>query len=765
MSSPPASPGSFPSVPGSARDGWSGGNTAEGSSRASAALAAPPPSVARSDVSRLSADSHHSLHSIYSQRSRWSTAATLGGTSTVQQRLAPEQPVEPAEPLPEEMSGASSTISGEGEAGELQHPAALRARRLANGPAGARASGSTRSNGRAAAGATSPAVALHEAPGGMAGHPAASPSVTGQHSAQDARLPPRLIIFHPDGQTFGIGVDKLREEELQRAAEEAAAERRRQQRAAAADSGASAEGRASASAAREEGFDENYPGWRQLYARQKFILAGVLVLDVAYLVALLVLRLVWGNSDTDPRMSGAAEFFLGSHPESTSVSYLAGSLFTDLVALYGTIQNYASVITLFIIWSVVLGAFAILEMPLLFIIIRLLLLVAAFQLRFSMARLRNMLPPTTLGAYLSVAGRSVAETSSAVWAGASRPFRRRSQPAPAGPGAATAHAAPHAGRRSSSSMSTGLPAMPAAHASPVAAARSSALFRAALVRMMSEQRRAESELDLELGAAERLAQPRPQAVVLDASRARPAGSPAAGSSSRPGGPSEPRSAGAGSSTAAAAPVAAAAAEPGAGAHEEPAASDSLGRLYSRIMEDIAVVAAAPRSSSERRRQRRRERQRSSQRLAAAMSAVPASSSGANQQEPSALPVPAGGGGNGVSSDGEQRAPAAGASSSRPRSSSRRVQQSEEAIAAATGSGAQQRAAASASASPAPAGALPGAPTWAELMALLNFHTEQQQLRRQRHVDVVPLVCLTAPPPSAEDGQDGPGGRQGGREGA
>lgn len=26
--------------------------------------------------------------------------------------------------------------------------------------------------------------------------------------------------------------------------------------------------------------------------------------------------------------SGAAEFFVGSHPESTSVSYLAGSLFT-----------------------------------------------------------------------------------------------------------------------------------------------------------------------------------------------------------------------------------------------------------------------------------------------------------------------------------------------------------------------------------------------------------------------------------------------------
>lgn len=206
----------------------------------------------------------------------------------------------------------------------------------------------------------------------------------------------------------------------------------------------------------------------------------------------------------------------------------------DVVALYGTIQNYASIITLFIVWSVVLGvrpcrrlqrcavlgawalpvicsvipgaqpvkpqqsmpscrpactagcnarsslhrrravlqrgalqlafaaglhcwwlpallcfpqAFAILEMPLLFIIIRLILLVAAFQvrwpwvrliqrelrplqhtrfgplecrrgrsaaahhrcrpglpapqLRFSMARLRNMLPPTSLGMYLS----------------------------------------------------------------------------------------------------------------------------------------------------------------------------------------------------------------------------------------------------------------------------------------------------------------------------------------------------------------------------
>ena len=103
-------------------------------------------------------------------------------------------------------------------------------------------------------------------------------------------------------------------------------------------------------------------------------------------------------------MSSAAKFFVGRHPATTSVSFLAGSMFTgeqagskqarnspssscslalsslslrvpipipptihqrallalpvaaaDLIALYGTVQDYPSVLTLFIVWSVVLG--------------------------------------------------------------------------------------------------------------------------------------------------------------------------------------------------------------------------------------------------------------------------------------------------------------------------------------------------------------------------------------------------------------------------
>ncbi|KAL4458837.1 hypothetical protein ABPG75_013702 [Micractinium tetrahymenae] len=585
----------------------------------------------------------------------------------------------------------------------------------------------------------------------------------GHAAAADGRLPPRLIVFHPDGATFGIGVDKLREQELQRAAEAAAAQRRRQQQraaAAAAGSGAAGDSAASAPGSREEGFDDNYPGWRQLYSRQKQILVGVLLLDVAYLVVLLVLHLVWGNSGAEPSLSGAEEFFVGSHPESTSISYLAGSLFTDLVALYGAVQNYASVVTLFIVWSVVLGAFAILEMPLLFIIIHLILLVAAFQLRFSMARLRNMLPPTSLGIFLSAAGRSMAASGIAAWTSATQRLHRRRQPPAPAPG--TPAAAPVRGRTSSGSAAAGLPASPAAAASPVAAARSLALFRAALMRMMSEQRRTEFEQDLEMGASQRRAEPPPQLVIVDAGGVRPAGTLAAGSSRGAGRAPERRSSGAGSSAAAAA-AATGAAGPGPGSGQEAAASDSLGRLYSRIMEDIAAVAAAPSSSSERRRQRRRERERSSRRLAAAPSAGAASDSGSRQRA-SAGPEAA----NGSSSDGggdeERRAPGAAAGSSRrPRTSSSRLRRSEAAIAAAAVSGSQQRA--SATARPTTVAVSSGPPSWAELVALLNFHSEQEQLRRQRQVDVVPLVSLTAPPPAAEEGQEGPGssGAQGGRD--
>lgn len=58
----------------------------------------------------------------------------------------------------------------------------------------------------------------------------------------------------------------------------------------------------------------------------------------------------------------------------------------DLIATYGAVGDYASVITLLIIWSIVLGAFSILEMPLLFVLFRLLILIFAFQVRKALAQ-------------------------------------------------------------------------------------------------------------------------------------------------------------------------------------------------------------------------------------------------------------------------------------------------------------------------------------------------------------------------------------------
>ncbi len=136
-------------------------------------------------------------------------------------------------------------------------------------------------------------------------------------------------------------------------------------------------------------------------------------------------------------------------------------------------------------------------------------------------------------------------------------------------------------------------------------------------------------------------------------------------------------------------------------------------------------------------------------------------------------APADGSSQDDGSDRERSAASPAARSSRRARSSSRLQRSEAAISAATAAGTQARAGASADASQEPAAMPSGPPSWAELMALLNFHSEQQQLRRQRNVDVVPLVSLTAPPPVAEDrpddagsigsGTPDPGFRQGSRQ--
>ncbi len=81
---------------------------------------------------------------------------------------------------------------------------------------------------------------------------------------------PPQIVFNPDGQTFDIAVDKLREDQLAAAAEAAAAERRReQQRAAAAAMGPA--GARPAGGSRAEQLDPDVAVWRAAYARQKVL--------------------------------------------------------------------------------------------------------------------------------------------------------------------------------------------------------------------------------------------------------------------------------------------------------------------------------------------------------------------------------------------------------------------------------------------------------------------------------------------------------------
>lgn len=51
------------------------------------------------------------------------------------------------------------------------------------------------------------------------------------------------------------------------------------------------------------------------------------------------------------------------------------------------------------------AAFAVMSMPLLFLFLRIALVISAFQLRFSLSRLRNLLPPTTAAEWVWSAGQ------------------------------------------------------------------------------------------------------------------------------------------------------------------------------------------------------------------------------------------------------------------------------------------------------------------------------------------------------------------------
>lgn len=197
--------------------------------------AATAASAASDAISRLSIDSHHSHqsyvshHSYRSGRSRWSTAATVATTIAPPVRHWGEAP----QLLEEELSGSSGGSDG------------------------------------AAFGAGRGAAVTSR--GGETGL-ASGPTATHQGSEAADKLPPRLIVFYPDG-SFGIGVDKAREGELKAAAEAVAAVRRREQRAAAA-AALNRAGDALPSGQRPpadlpEGSESQFAAWRAAFLRQK----------------------------------------------------------------------------------------------------------------------------------------------------------------------------------------------------------------------------------------------------------------------------------------------------------------------------------------------------------------------------------------------------------------------------------------------------------------------------------------------------------------
>lgn len=207
--SPPASPAGQIAV--------AGAGGVERELHSSAAAAAMPggggSQAGASDISRLSIDSHHSY---MSHRSRWSSAATVATTvaPTAAQRQGHYDP-----PLPEELSGGSS-----GEATPVTtaagstHSRSAAAAAMGAGPGGSdclpRSTSSPRHGGGSASSSRMGSRNSRSTTAVALASPLDVAAAVADGGDGTSRLPPRLIVFHPDGETFGIGVDKAREDEL-----------------------------------------------------------------------------------------------------------------------------------------------------------------------------------------------------------------------------------------------------------------------------------------------------------------------------------------------------------------------------------------------------------------------------------------------------------------------------------------------------------------------------------------------------------------------
>ena len=64
------------------------------------------------------------------------------------------------------------------------------------------------------------------------------------------------------------------------------------------------------------------------------------------------------------------EFFIGRKPQGLSISFLCVTLILDLLTGYAALRDWGSLLTLSVIWSIVLMAFGVVLMPLLFLVLR-----------------------------------------------------------------------------------------------------------------------------------------------------------------------------------------------------------------------------------------------------------------------------------------------------------------------------------------------------------------------------------------------------------
>ena len=197
--------------------------------------------------------------------------------------------------------------------------------------------------------------------------------------------PPRLIIYNPDD-SVSIGVDKDREHLLQ------------PQPLSPELTNLAAVMRQSLMPATDQpGIREELIAWNAIYNRQKVTFVVALVVDVLYLFPLIILRYVWSPTDD---VSGAVNFFIGQ-PNTLPVSYMLAAFITDGIAIFGAVNDMATITTMFLLWSFLMAIFGIGRMPLLFVLYRVLLILLALQIRLAVGRMRQLLAPTNFVGWVS----------------------------------------------------------------------------------------------------------------------------------------------------------------------------------------------------------------------------------------------------------------------------------------------------------------------------------------------------------------------------